>query len=370
MTTRKKLGTIVAFAALLVPSTLVGCDKTDTVRSVAGSDGSICGGQRSLKASGSSAQATAMAEFINAYTTACPGYTLHYAPSGSGVGVSEFLSGQTDFGGSESTLDPHKGEVYQARVRCGDNDAWDLPMVFGPIAISYNLPGVDSLVLDAPTAAMIFNGTVTSWDSPQITALNPGLPLPAQPIVVVYRSDQSGTTENFQNYLDIASDGAWGRATGKTFTGSGTKAAKGSVGAAAAVKTTPGSIAYNEWSSARKQNLTTARLITSAGGDPVRLSTETVSEAIADVTITSMGEFPIVDTSSFYKSAQPGAYPIVQGTYEIVCSQYPNPEVASAVRAFLTVALDQGQKNLAASGYTPIPDSLKSRLRAEIDQIS
>ena len=76
-----------------------------------------------------------------------------------------------------------------------------------------------------------------------MAALNPGRPLPAQPIVVVYRSDQSGTTENFQSYLDIASDGAWGRAPGKFFTGGGTKAVKGSAGAAAAVKTTPGSIA-------------------------------------------------------------------------------------------------------------------------------
>ncbi len=311
-----------------------------------------------------------MMQFIAAYTTACPGYAMSYASTGSAAGISEFISGRYDFAGTDSPLSPQKGEVYRARVRCGDNDAWDLPMVFGPIAITYNLPGVDSLVLDAATAAMIFNGAITSWDSPRIAALNPDRPLPAQPIVVVYRSDQSGTTENFQSYLDIASDGAWGRALGKTFTGKGDKAAKGSAGAAAAVKTTPGSIAYNEWSFARKQGLAVARIITSAGAVPVTLSTASVDKAIDDMRIKSSGKYLIVDNSSFYKPAQPGAYPIVLGAYEVVCSKYPNPEIATAVKAFLTVALNEGQKDLADVGFTPISDSLKTKLEAVIDAIS
>jgi phosphate transport system substrate-binding protein len=370
--TRNTLGTVLVVAALAAPFALAGCDRTETFKSTLGADRSTtsCGGQRSLLASGSTAQEAAMTQFITAYKTVCPGYALSYTPNGSGTGVSEFLSGQTDLAGNDSPLNPQRGEVYQARVRCGDSDAWDLPMVFGPIAITYNLPGLDSLVLDAHTAAMIFNGAITSWDSPHIAALNPGQQLPAQPIVVVYRSDQSGTTENFQSYLDIASDGAWGRLPGKTFTGRGTKAVKGSVGAAAAVKITPGSIAYNEWSYARKQNLAIARIITSAGPDPVTLSAESVGKAIDGATIKSKGSYLIIDTSSFYKPAQPGAYPIVQFTYEIVCSKYPNAAVATAVKAFLTVALDQGQKDLADYGHNPVPDSLKSKLKVVIDAIS
>ena len=371
-TTRNKLGTVLVLTALLALTALTGCDRTTPTKSIAGADGSTvsCGGRKSLNASGSAAQEAAMSQFIIAYRTACPGYTLSYAPSGSGAGISEFLGGRTDFGGSDSPLNPQRGEVYQARVRCGDNDAWDLPLVFGPIAITYNLPGVDSLVLDASTAARIFNGAITSWDSPQIAALNPGQSLPAQPIVVVYRSDLSGTTESFQSYLDIASDGKWGKAPGKTFTGTGTKAVKGSAGAAAAVKITPGAIAYNEWSNARKQNLNVARIITSAGGDPVTLSAESVGKAIDGVTIKSKGKFLIIDTSSFYKPAQPGAYPIVLGTYEIVCSKYPNADIATAVKAFLTVALNQGQRDLLDSGHSPVPDSLKSKLKAAVDAIT
>ena len=364
--------TMLFVAALSAPLVFAGCDRGAAIESIESADGSTisCGGQRSLKGSGSAAQKTAMEQFIAAYMAACPGYDVIYTPNGSGTGASEFLAGQNDFAGSDFPLDPQNGQVYQAGVRCGSNDAWDLPMVFGSIAITYNLPGVDSLILDARTAAMIFKGTITSWDAPQIASLNPGRTLPAQPIVVIYRSDQSGTTENFERYLASASDGEWGMEPGQTFTGMGTKHETGGEAAAAAVKVTPGSIAYNEWSLAKENDLTMARIITSAGPDPVTLTTESLTKAIDGVTIETKGDRLTIDTSSFYRPTQPGAYPIVLSTYEIVCSKYPNPEIASTVKAFLTVALDEGQKNLADSGHPPIPDSLKSKLKTAIAAIS
>ena len=118
-----------------------------------------CGGKEALKSSGSSAQANAMTRFVTAYETDCPGQTLNYTSSGSGAGVSEFLGGQTDFGGSDSPLSESKGEIAKAAERCG-SPAWNLPAVFGPIAVTYNVAGVDGLVLDGPTVAKIFNGTV------------------------------------------------------------------------------------------------------------------------------------------------------------------------------------------------------------------
>ena len=111
-----------------------------------------CGGKKALKASGATAQANAMTRFVTAYETLCEGYTLNYTSSGSGAGVSEFIGGQTDFGGSDSPLSAEKGEVEKAAQRCGGNPAWNLPPVFGPIAITYNVSGVDGLVLDGPTA--------------------------------------------------------------------------------------------------------------------------------------------------------------------------------------------------------------------------
>ena len=131
-----------------------------------------------------------MTRFIDAYKKVCSAQTLNYTANGSGAGISEFLSGKTDFGGSDTPL---TGDQYAAaKQRCGGADAWNLPVVFGPMAITYNLAAVDSLVLDAPTLAKIFNGTITRWDDPALTALNASMP--PEDIRVIYRSDASGTT--------------------------------------------------------------------------------------------------------------------------------------------------------------------------------
>jgi phosphate transport system substrate-binding protein len=334
-------------------------------------DSSIaCGGKKSLKASGSSAQANAVTRFVTAYEAACPGFTLNYTSSGSGAGVKEFIGGQTDFGGTDSPLNADKGEIEKAKARCGGADAWNLPMVFGPIAITYNVAGVDALVLDGATAAKIFSGAVTSWDAPEIAALNPGKTLPAEPIVVIFRSDESGTTDNFQKYLSAASNGAWEKGAGKIFNGGTGEGAKGNEGTSAAIKSTPGSITYNEWSFAKNQGLSIAQIITSAGPDPVTLSVDSVGKSIAGVKIKGEGNDLVLDTSSFYKPIEVGAYPIVLGTYSVVCSKYPDAEVAPAVKAFLSVALGKGQEGLTDNGYIPVPDSFKSKLTAAINAIS
>jgi phosphate transport system substrate-binding protein len=370
----------VGTASVVVVAALTACGSDNNAASssvggassAGGSDGSsiACGGKKSLKASGSSAQANAVTRFVTAYEAACPGFTLNYTSSGSGAGVKEFTGGQTDLGGTDSPLNADKGEIEKAKERCGGADAWNLPMVFGPIAITYNAPGVDALVLDGPTAAKIFSGAVSSWDAPEIAALNPGKTLPAQPIVVIFRSDESGTTDNFQKYLTAASDGAWEKGAGKTFNGGTGEGAKGNEGTSAAIKSTPGSITYNEWSFAKNQGLSIAQIITSAGPDPVTLSVDSVGKSIAGVKIKGEGNDLVLDTSTFYKPTQVGAYPIVLGTYSVVCSKYPDSDVAPAVKAFLSVALGKGQEGLTDNGYIPVPDSFKSKLTAAINAIS
>jgi phosphate transport system substrate-binding protein len=136
-------------------------------------------------------------------------------------------------------------------------------VVFGTIAITYNVNGVTSLNLDGPTAAKIFNGGITVWNDTAIHALNPGVTLPAEPIHVVFRGDQSGTTDSFQQYLDAASNGTWGRGAGKTFNGGVGEGAKGNDGTSAAIKATEGSITYNAWSFAQAQQLSMAAIATS-----------------------------------------------------------------------------------------------------------
>jgi phosphate transport system substrate-binding protein len=326
-----------------------------------------CGGKKTLKASGSTAQANAMTRFVNAFEQACPGQSLNYTANGSGAGISEFNGNQTDFGGSDSPL--KTDEYAAAQQRCG-SPAWNLPVVFGPIAVTFNLNTVSSLSLDGPTLAKIFNGAITMWNDPAIQALNTGFTLPGQPIHVVFRSDESGTTDNFQRYLDAASNGAWGKGAGKAFKGGVGEGAKGNDGTSAAIKATQGSITYNEWSFAQAQHLSMAKIITSPGSDAVPISTDSVGKTIAAASITGQGNDLVLDTVSFYKPTQPGSYPIVLATYEIVCSKYPDAAVGTAVKAFLQSTIGGGQNGLGDNGYIPIPDSFKSRLSTAVNAIT
>jgi phosphate transport system substrate-binding protein len=326
-----------------------------------------CGGKPTLKASGSTAQQNAMTRFIKAFEQACPGQTLNYTGNGSGAGINEFVGNQTDFGGSDSPLS--KDEYAKAQQRCG-SPAWNLPVVFGPIAIAYNVNGVTSLNLDGPIAARIFNGAITVWNDPAIASLNPGVTLPAEPIRVLFRSDESGTTDNFQKYLDTASNGAWGKGAGKKFNGGVGEGAKGNDGAAAVVKSTEGSITYVEWSFAQAQHLNAAQVITSAGPDPVAISTESVGKTISAAWFIKQGNDLALDTISFYRPNQPDSYPIVLATYEIVCSKYPDSQIGTAVRAFLQSTIGAGQNGLADNGYIPVPQAFMSRLSNAVNAIS
>jgi phosphate transport system substrate-binding protein len=326
-----------------------------------------CGGKKTLKASGATAQANAMIRFIKAFEQACPNQTLNYTPNGSGAGISEFTGNQTDFGASDVALSPT--EYAAAQRRCGSR-AWHLPVVFGPIAITYHVKGLSSLVLDAPTTAKIFNGGITTWNDPAIQALNRGANLPAEPIRVVFRSDLSGTSDDFQQYLETASNGAWGKGTGKTFNGGVGEGARGNDGTSSAVRATEGAITYNEWSYAQSKNLSMAEIITSAGPDPVAITADTVGKTIAGAWVSGKGNDLVLNTTSFYKPTQTGAYPIVLATYEIVCSKYPDPQVGMAVKAFLESTIGAGQNGLADNGYVPIPDAWKLWLMAAINAIA
>jgi phosphate transport system substrate-binding protein len=326
-----------------------------------------CGGKSTLKASGSTAQENAMSRFVKAYEQACPSHSVNYTPNGSGAGIGEFMGGQTDFAGSDTPL--ITGEYAKADQRCG-SPAWNLPMVFGPIAVAYNVNGLTSLNLNGPVTAQIFNGQITMWNDAAIQLLNLGNKLPAEPIRVVFRSDESGTTDNFQKYLDTASAGTWGFPAGKKFNGGVGDGARGNDGAAAAVKSTEGSITYIEWSFAQAQHLDMANVVTTAGPEPVAISPESVGKTISSAWFMRKGNDLALDTISFYRPNQPGSYPIVLATYEIVCSKYRDPQVGTGVKAFLQSALGAGQNDLAKHGYIPIPGQFKSRLLTAVDAIS
>jgi phosphate transport system substrate-binding protein len=326
-----------------------------------------CGGKSALKASGSTAQKNAMTHFVKAFEQACPGQSLTYTANDSAAGISEFVDNQTDFGGSDSTLT--KDEYSKGQQRCG-SPVRSLPTVVSPIAIAFNVNGVTSLNLNGLAAAQIFNGQITMWNDGVIQLLNLGVRLPAEPIHVVFRSDDSGTTDNFQKYLDTTSAGAWGYSAGRKFNGGVGQGAVGNDGTAAAVKNTEGSITYLEWSFAQAQHLNVAKVITSAGPEPVELSAESVGKTISSAWFIKKGDDLALDTISFYRPNEPGSYPIVMATYQIVCSRYPDPQVGMAVRAFLQSTIGPGQNDLAGTGYIPVPPEFKPRLLAAVNSIS
>ncbi|GAB92839.1 phosphate ABC transporter substrate-binding protein PstS [Gordonia rhizosphera] len=327
-----------------------------------------CEGKQDLKASGSTAQANAMTIFSTSFAKTCPGFELAYGGGGSGQGVSDFNQGLTDFGGSDSPIEDE--DAAAAAQRCS-SEAWNLPLVFGPIAVAYNIDGVDNLALSGPTLAKIFSGEITKWNDPAIAAENAGVDLPDEQISVLYRADQSGTTDNFQKYLTAA--GGYTKGTGKTFNGGVGEGKQGNPGVGSAVAPTPGSIAYVEWAFAQSNNLSMAKIITDQDPEGVALTAESGGKTIESATLANGPDSHnmVIDTSSFYKPTQAGAYPIVLATYEIVCSKYSDTPTAQGVKTFLNVASapqNQGA-DLQAAGYIPLPQDFQTKLQSSIDAI-
>jgi phosphate transport system substrate-binding protein len=325
-----------------------------------------CSGKPTLTGEGSSAQNNAMAVFIQAYQQACDGRNVAYNPTGSGAGIKQFSAGLVDFGGSDSALAPT--EEGPAASRCGGNPAWNIPLVFGPVAVAYSLNGVTDLTLNGETIAKIFSGAVKTWNDPAIVALNPGAQLPASPITVIFRSDESGTTDNFQKYLQAASKGAWTKGAGKKFLGGVGEGREKSAGVSQAVAQGTGAITYTEVSFARDNNLSVAKIDT--GNGPVELTDATAAKAIESAKVAGDGNNLKLDINSIYATSAPGTYPLVLATYEIVCSKGYTPDVSQALKSFMKVAVTTGQAKLSDAGYTPLPDAFKTKVMTAVDAIA
>lgn len=323
-----------------------------------------------LLASGSSAQANAMEIWVNTYQANCEGSQINYKATGSGAGIQEFLQDTTAFAGSDSLLT--EGEIAESRSVCRDGGeqgrAIHLPMVAGPIAVGYNLPGVRELVLDAPTLARIFDSRISSWNDPAIAELNPGADLPDLPITAFHRSDGSGTTDNFTSYLHAAAPEAWPYEPDKNWRGHGGQSADGSSGLVGMVQQNEGAIAYFELSYAHQNEITAVHLDTGAR-EPVAPSVDNSSNAVAEATVIGGGDDLALELD--YATRQEAAYPLVLVSYEIVCNRGNNPDTLPLTRAFLRyTASDEGQQDLAQIDYAPIPDNIISQVRQRVDAMS
>jgi phosphate transport system substrate-binding protein len=327
--------------------------------------GAVCSGKNNVTAEGSTAQQNAIALFNQVWGQACAGKNLAYNPTGSGAGREQFIAKNVDFAGSDSPLSGD--QVQKAAARCDGNPAWNLPLVFGPVALAYNLEGVDKLVLNGDVLAKIFSGQITKWNDPAIAALNSGAALPDSNITPIYRSDSTGTTDNFQKYLGVAAPEAWTKGAGSEFQGGAGEGAQKSAGVVQAVQATPGAIGYVEKGFATQAKLPMAQIDTGAGA--VELTDDAARKAIDAAKFAAEGNDLVLDLNSLYGTKEAGAYPLVLATYEIVCSKGYDADTTAAVKSFLTVASDKGQAGLADAGYISLPDAFKQRLVTSIDAI-
>jgi phosphate transport system substrate-binding protein len=355
----------VALGACLALAACGSDNNTATTASSSSGNGITCGGSGTLNGEGSTAQANAISTWVSAYQSACSGVTINYNGTGSGAGVKQFTANQVDWAGSDSALKPE--EIDPARARCGGNDVYDIPMAVGPIAVAYNLSGISGLVLDGPTIAKIFTGTITTWDDQAIKDLNAGLSLPTKDIKVFFRSDESGTTENFEKYLAAAGGGNFTAAPAKAFGGGVGEGQTKSAGVQQAVQATDGGIAYLEYSYAKDANLGVAKVKT--GGDPVELTAENAGKALAAATLVGTGHDLTLTLD--YTTSRPGAYPIVLVSYEIVCSKGLDATKTGILKSFLSyLSSAAGQQAISSIGYGSLPADLVTKITATIATIS
>ena len=293
------------------------------------------------------------------------GITLNYQPVGSGAGVTAWEQGTADFAASDPAL---KDSETAAASKKGGQPI-HIPTVFGGITVSYNVSGVKTgLKLDGKAVADIYLGKVKKWNDAEIKALNPGVNLPAKNITVVHRSDSSGTTKGFTQFLaDYSPTWKSGPGVDKTVKWPTGVGAKGNNGVAAAVKQTDGAIGYVEQAYALQNNFTFAA-VKNKSGKFVSPTLDSTSAAGQGISLPADLRFTTIDSPS------PSAYPIVSQTFIIVhqdlCAGGMSSGTAKAFKAFVDYGLGAGQSVAKQLSYAALPSDLLSKAKAQVTKLT
>ncbi len=319
-----------------------------------------------LNGAGASSQGSAQESWIAAFQTAHQDVTINYDPTGSGAGRKAFAAGGTAFAGSDSALSDT--ELAGGFASCApDSQAIDLPVYIAPIAVIFNLQGVTELNLDAATIASIFTGEITQWNDPAVVSLNPGQALPALPITAVHRSDDSGTTKNFAEYLYANAPTQWTAEPSDTFPFKAGEGAQSTSGVVDTVKNGVGTIGYADASKAGSLSVAKIKV-----GDAFVAYSAEAAAAIVDASPMAEGREPgdiAIDLDR--SSTAAGVYPIVLVSYLIACQVYADPAQATLVKNYLSyVASPEGQAQAAEfAGSAPISAALQAQVQEAIHSI-
>ncbi len=337
---------------------------TDDTGSLAGGD-SLSG---TLNGGGSSAQEAAQGVWRAGFQGENSGVTVNYDPVGSGTGRENFISKAYSFAGSDSALSTDEGELDAAKARCGGEDPIEVPAYVSPIAVVYNLEGVDELNLTPETIAGIFDEKITTWNDPAIAESNPDADLPDTAITPVHRSDDSGTTKNFTDYLAKAAGGAWSYDADSIWPKQSGEAAEGTSGLVAAVKSGAGAIGYADESQAGGLGIAAIGVgeefnTPSAEGAAMVLANSPRTEGRADVDMAIDIDRTITDS---------GAYPLLLTSYLIACQHYDDADEAALVKGFLAYAVSSDGQQAAAdqAGSAPLDSELADEAAGVVDKIA
>ncbi len=319
-----------------------------------------------LAGAGASSQESAMAAWAAGFQSAYPDVVVSYDPVGSGGGRTQFVEGGIAFAGSDAPLDAE--ELAAAQERCAPGDVAELPLYVSPIAVVFNLEGVGSLNMSPATLAGVFARTITRWDAPEIAAENPGVELPDLAITPVTRSDESGTTENFTEYLAAAAPQAWPHEPSGNWPLDGGQSAQGTSGVVQTVTDGSGTIGYADASKAG----TLGTVALGVGDSFVPFSPEAAAALVdASPRVEGRPETSLV-VELDRTSAAPGVYPLVLVSYALACTADDDAAQADLVAAFLAyVASEEGQAAAAsAAGAAPISPALREQVLAVVEEIA
>jgi phosphate transport system substrate-binding protein len=320
-----------------------------------------------LAGAGASSMGAAQEAWIAGFQTANPDVNVTYDPAGSGAGREQFIAGGVSFAGSDAYLKDEELEgTFGACV--ADTVPVELPIYISPIAVIFNVEGVDSLNMDAATIAKIFSGQITSWNDPAIAEQNPDATLPDATITAVHRSDDSGTTENFTEYLAATAESDWSEGVFETWPAAyGGEGAQGTSGVVDAVTNGTNTIGYADAS--RAGDLGTVAL--QVGEEYVPFTAEAAAAAVdASPRVEGRGEGSLaVDLDR--TTTEAGVYPLVLISYGIACADYTDDATAELVKGYLGyIASAEGQEAGAANaGNAPISDDLREDILAVVDSI-
>jgi phosphate transport system substrate-binding protein len=295
-------------------------------------------------------------KWFDHYAKIDPSVRFNYQSIGSGGGQKQILAQTVDFGASD-------GPMSDENLAKAPGKLLHIPTVAGAVVVTYNLPGQPTLKLDGPVIADIFLGKITKWNDPKLVALNPGLKLPATDLVVVHRSDGSGTSYIFTDFLSSVSK-EWEKQVGhntsvKWPTGLG---AKGNEGVAGQVKQMLGTIGYVELAYAHQNKLPAADMKNSSGSF-IKPSIESVTEALATATIPDDFRFSMVNP--------PGekAYPIAGATWLLIYEKQKDAAKGKKLVEFLNWALTKGEGMASELDYAPLPSNLQTSVLERIKTI-